>query len=262
MASDIKTIRETSDYVIKAGIAKTKKRVSKLLLQGLLAGCFVGFGAIGYYKLVALTADPGIGAFLGSAMFPVGIVLILMIGAELFTSDSMMVMGAYSKKYKMRKVIKVLAIVWIANLFGSITMSALAAYSGIFNETMTYKIIHTAQVKTTLTFTQMLLSSILCNMIVCTGVWAAYAMRNSVAKIGVLWLVITVFALSGTEHIVANMFYISTAYMLGGDISLLGIGYNFLVVTIGNLIGGAIIVSGIKKLIVNRLNDSSKLIDK
>ena len=115
---------------------------------------------------------------------------------------------------------------------------------------MTAKIIHTAEVKTSLSVTNLIFSAILCNIIVCTGVWAAYTMKHAGVKILVLWFVITVFALSGTEHVVANAYYMFTAYMLGADITFASIGYNLLYVTIGNLIGGAVVVTGINKLLI------------
>jgi formate/nitrite transporter FocA (FNT family) len=93
------------------------------------------------------------------------------------------------------------------------------------------------------------MSAILCNIIVCTGVWTAYAMNNIMAKLTTLWFIITVFVLSGTEHIIANMFYMFTSYFLGADLSFAGIGQNLLWVTIGNIIGGSVIVAGLNKLL-------------
>lgn len=256
MAGDIKTIQETSDYVISAGKGKIEKNVFPLLLQGFLAGIFIALGAIGYFKVAALAVDPGVGTFLASAIFPMGIIAILMLGAELFTSDTMMIMGVYDRKYSLLKVVRVLLLVWIANFIGMIFISGLTAASGIFNEAMTHKIFHVSEVKTMLPIGQLIFSAILCNIIVCTGVWTAYAMNNIMAKIITLWIIITVFVLSGTEHIVANMFYLLTAKFLGSEITWLGIGHNLLWVTIGNIIGGAIIVTGINKLI--RMGLSSK----
>ena len=255
MAGDIKSLKETSNYIVSTGKKRLEKSIFSLLLQGMLAGIFIGFGAIGYYKLASLSADPGLGAFLGSAIFPVGIIAILMLGGELFTSNTMMMMGVYNKEYRLRKVVKVLAIVLTANLLGMIVISSLSSLSGIFTQAMTAKIIHTAEVKTSLSVTNLIFSAILCNIIVCTGVWTAYTMKHAGVKILVLWFIITVFALSGTEHVVANAYYMFTAYMLGADITLSGIGYNLAFVTIGNLIGGAVVVTGINKLIL--MNKSS-----
>lgn len=249
MAGDIKTIQETSDYVVSAGKAKIKKRASVLSLQGFLAGLFIALGAIGYFKVTSLAIDPGVGTFLASAIFPMGIIAILMLGAELFTSNTMMIMGVYDKQYSLFKVVRVLVIVWIANFVGMIFISGLTAASGIFSEAMTQQIVRVSQVKTAMPIGQLLFSAILCNIIVCTGVWTAYAMNNVMARILTLWIIITIFVLSGTEHTVANMFFLLAAKFLGGNITWLGIGHNLLWVTVGNIIGGAIIVTGINKLI-------------
>ena len=77
-------------------------------------------------------------------------------------------------------------------------------------------------------------------------------MKKAGVKILVLWMVITVFALSGTEHVVANAYYMFTAYLLGADISFAGIGYNLMYVTIGNFIGGAVVITGLNKLIITK----------
>ncbi len=256
MADDIKTIQETSDYIIESGEEKISKKFHILMLQGILASVFIALGAIGYFKVAALASDPGVGIFLASAIFPMGIIAIILLGSELFTSDTMMIMGFYDRKYSLLKVLRILVLVWLANFIGMLFISWITAKSGIFNEAMTQKIAHMAHMKTTMSVSQLLFSAVLCNIIVCTGVWTAYAMNNIMAKLTTLWFIITVFVLSGTEHIVANMFYLFTAIMLGADITVSGIGYNLLWVTIGNVIGGAVIITGINKLL--RMNKTKK----
>lgn len=253
MSRTVFNVEQTSDYLVKSGKEKINKNIITLILQGFIAGLCIAFGAIGYYKIASLALDPGVGAFFAAAIFPIGIIAVMMLGAELFTSDTMVMMGVYNKKYSLLQALKVLIIVWIANLVGMFFISGLTSLSGIFTEEMMHKINHVAQVKTTMPFSQMIFSAILCNIIVCLGVWMAYAIQKLTAKIIVLWFMITVFVLSGTEHIIANMFYLFTAYFLGADISLGGIAYNFLWVTIGNFIGGGVIVVGVHKLMLSRL---------
>lgn len=253
MTQPIMSIQQTSDYVVEAGKVKIKKNVTTLLFQGFLAGLFIALGAIGYFKVAAHAADPGVGTLLAAAIFPTGIITILMLGVELFTSDNMMIMGVYNKQYSFAKTLRVLFIVWVANLLGSVFAGGLTGLSGIFTPEMIQMISQVAEVKTALPVTQMVFSAILCNIIVCSAVWMAYSMKNVGAKIVTLWFMITVFVLSGTEHIVANMYFLSASYFLGADITLAGIGYNFLFVTIGNFIGGAIIVTGINKIIISNM---------
>jgi len=255
MAKDIINITLTSDYVVDGGKARINKKFWALFLQGILAGLFIALGAIAYIKISSLGSGSAVTTFLAAAIFPTGIIMILVTGAELFTSNTMIVMGAYNKDYKYRSVIRVLLIVWIANLVGSVCTAAITTASGIFSDAMIDKISHIAEAKTSMQIGNMIWSSILCNIIVCTGVWTAYAIKSAGAKILALWFVITVFVLSGTEHIVANMFYLSGAYFMGADITIGGIFYNFAFVTLGNLIGGVLIVTGIKKTIVSRMKE-------
>lgn len=256
MAKNILDMMQTTDYIISSGRTKIKKKLYILLLQGIMAGFYIAFGAIGYFKITSLAAGSGVGTFLAAAIFPTGIIAIIILGAELFTSDCMMMMGVYDRKYSIWHTLRVLFIVWTANLIGMVLVSGLTSLSGIFSEAMTLQITHMALIKTSLPVEQMIFSAVLCNMIVCTGVWMAYSVKETIAKIAMLWFMITVFALSGTEHIVANMYFLFTAFFLGADITMGGIFYNLLFVTIGNFIGGAFIVTGIHKLIVG--NSRSK----
>ncbi len=106
---------------------------------------------------------------------------------------------------------------------------------------------------------ELLMSSILCNIIVSTSVCLAYSCREEIAKVVVVWLGITVFVLSGTEHVVANMYYLFVAYFAGGNITMGQISYNLLLVAIGNFIGGGIIVSGINYMLAYRDIDRHKM---
>ena len=254
MSESVMSVKETADYIVESGKAKIKRNLTALVLQGFLAGAFIAIGAIGYFKVAAHAADPGVGTFLAAAIFPTGIIAILLFGAELFTSDCMIVMGTYTKEYKIWPVLRVLTIVLLSNLAGSVFLSGMVSLSGIFSPEMIQKVSHMAEIKTAMPMAQILFSAILCNIIVCTAVWLAYAMKNIIAKITVLWFVVVIFVLSGTEHIVANMFYLFSAYFLGADIALGGMFYNMLFVTIGNFIGGALILTGINRVIAAKIN--------
>ena len=98
---------------------------------------------------------------------------------------------------------------------------------------------------------QLFTSAILCNIIVCTGVCLAYNCKEEFAKITVLWLAIVVFVLSGTEHVVANMYYLFVALFYGAQLTVKGVFYNLSISAVGNFIGGGVIVSGINYLISN-----------
>ncbi len=101
---------------------------------------------------------------------------------------------------------------------------------------------------------EMFISAVLCNIIVCSGVMMAYSAKTVVGKILAIWFPIAVFVLSGTEHIVANMFYLVMAYVNGASITITGILTSFGVVTVGNFIGGGLIIAGVNYYLDKDLN--------
>lgn len=236
--------RALTNYILHLSKHKAEKSYFILLVQGILAGIYIAIGAIGYLKLVAATADPGLGAFLGAFVFPLGIIAVLFMHAELFTSDTMVMTAVYAGRTKLHKILKILFLIILANLIGSIFIAYLTNASGVFNKDVMELVIEKAVAKAQMPFDKLLVSGILCNIIVCTGVCLAYSCKDEIAKIVVLWLAITVFVLTGTEHVVANMYYLFAAYFGGADITLLDILYNLSVAALGNFIGGGVIVSG------------------
>lgn len=241
----MKTFIEIIDYIVAAGKGKTEKPVRALILQGVLAGMFIAVGAIGYFKLVAYTTDPGLGKFLGALVFPTGIIAILLLGSELFTSDCMAILSVYKKKVNLGKFMKMLITVLAANLVGAIIMALLCTGAGIFSEHMLEIVAKSAVTKTTMPIGRMFTSAVLCNIIVCAGVMMAYSGKTVIGKVIAVWFPIAVFVLSGTEHIVANMFYLMMAFFNGANITVAGILTSFGVVALGNFIGGGIIIAGV-----------------
>lgn len=245
--------KEVVEYIVKLGKTKIEKKFKVLLLQGIMAGMFIAIGAIAYINVYAKTSDPGIGHFLASAVFPVGIMTILVLGFELVTSNVLATIGVYSKIFKLRKVLKMLAIVWLANLVGSVLIALLAKGANMFTPQMVSVINAMAETKVNLSFWEMFLRGVLCNILVCSGVMMALTSKDSISKMAAVWLSIVVFLLCGAEHIVANMFYLPMAYLVGADISILGIIYNFIFVSAGNYVGGAIIIGGVSYMTHLRL---------
>lgn len=238
-----------TEYILYQSKNKADKRFIILLVQGILAGLYISLGAIGYFKVVANSSNAGIGSFLGALVFPLGIIAILLMQAELFTSDSMVMVAVYDGRTKVYKIIRILVIILIANLIGAIFAAFMTNGSGIFNDKVMSIIIEKSVHKIHMPIKQLFFSSILCNILVSTGVCLSYSCRDEIAKIIVVWLAITVFVLSGTEHVVANMYYYFTAYFGGADITLTNIFSNLLIVAFGNFIGGGIIVSGVNYLL-------------
>lgn len=140
---------------------------------------------------------------------------------------------------------KMLTTVLIANLVGAIIMALLSTGAGIFSHKMLEIVAKAAVGKTTMPIGRMFISAVLCNIIVCSGVMMAYSAKDVVGKIFAIWFPICLFVLSGTEHIVANMFYLMMAFFNGADVTVAGILTSFGVVTVGNFIGGGIVIAGV-----------------
>lgn len=241
-----------TEYILYQSKHKANKRFIILLVQGILAGMYISFGGIAYFKLAATTADPGLGAFLGALVFPLGIIAILLMQAELYTSDSMVMIAVYDKRTTFVKILKILMLILFANMLGAIFVALLSHGANIYSETVLTFINAKVEHKVHMTPIELMASGILCNILVSTSVCLAYSCRDEIAKVIVVWLGITVFVLSGTEHVVANMYYLFTAYWGGADITLIDIFYNLSIVAVGNFIGGGIIVSGINYMLAYR----------
>jgi formate/nitrite transporter len=238
-----------TEYILYSSKHKADKKFMILLVQGILAGLYIALGGIGYFKIAAATVDPGIGAFLGALVFPFGIIAILLMQAELFTSDTMVMIAVYDGRTKFNKILGILFLILIANMIGGIAAALLTHGSGIFNDKIMALITEKAIHKVHMPAMQLFISGILCNIIVSTGVCLAYSCKEELTKVVVVWLSITVFVLSGTEHVVANMYYLFTAYFGGADITLISILISLGIVAVGNFVGGGIIVSGINYLL-------------
>ena len=247
-----------TEYILTQSKAKANKRFIILLIQGILAGMYISIGAIGFFKIAAVTVDPGLGTFLGALVFPLGIIAVLLMQAELYTSDSLVMIAVFDRRTHFSKTLKILILILFANLIGAVFLALLTIGSEIFNVTVLELVIEKALHKVHMKPLTILVSSTLCNIIVSTSVCLAYSCREEIAKIAIVWLGIVVFVLSGTEHVVANMYYLFVAYFGGGELTLVQIGYNLSIAAVGNFIGGGIIVSGINYMLAYRDIDRQK----
>ncbi len=247
------------DYIINQSKLKDNKGFAVLLLQGILAGFYIAIGAIGSLKVAGSISVPGLGDFLGAVVFPLGIIAILVMQAELYTSNCMITTAAYARQIKMKRILKILGLIVIANMLGTIFIAYLTQAAGVFNEATVTMVIEKAIYKVNMPLGQLLVSAILCNIIVCTGICLAYNSKDELTKIITLWLAITVFVLSGTEHVVANMYYLFAALFYGAPLGAKDIIYNLVVSGVGNFIGGGIIVAGINYLLAVKMEGNQKI---
>lgn len=246
------------------GIRKVETTTGKVFLLAIMAGGFVAMGAVFYTTVLAgSSALPyGVARLLGGLAFCLGLILVVVAGAELFTGNSLMVLALASRRVSFVEFLRNWGIVYMGNLVGSLGLVVLMVLSrqytdgaGMVGETA----LVIASGKVQLDFVQAIALGILCNILVCLAIWMTFASRNLSGKIMAIIFPITAFAAAGFEHSVANMYFIPFGLLikrfdpafvasLGDKINLAGLTWgsfflkNLLPVTIGNIIGGAGVV--------------------
>lgn len=253
----VKTPAETLAASIDAACKKidnTLRHPWRLLLAAIAAGVFIAMGGIlslmvgfGFPGMAA--ANPSLCKLLAGMMFPIGLILVVMLGAELFTGNNAMLIPAYMERnYRFGAVLANWTIVYLGNFVGAVCFTFLFVYlAGLTSSDPWHSaIIGIGVAKTSMPWGVVLLKGIGANWFVCLGVWLALSGHNLLEKAFGCWLPVMAFVVLGYEHCIANMFYLPLAMMEGAPI---GIGpcvwSNLVPATIGNIIGGAVFVGGL-----------------
>lgn len=182
------------------------------------------------------------GKFLGAAVFALAVLLISFIGGELFTGNNfVMAFGAFDKQVSWKSVGKVWAVSYIGNFAGCLILSLVFVFAGAAGTADYYA--GFIGNKLSLPMGEMFFRAVLCNFFVCLGVLCGIKLKEEAAKVPMIILCITAFVISGFEHCVANMATFVTAYALVPGLSVAAMLRSMVVVTIGNIIGGAVILA-------------------
>lgn len=229
-------------------VAKAAMPPVPLATLGVLAGAFIAFGAM-FFTLVA--SDPTLGfavkRVLGGAVFSLGLVLVVVGGAELFTGNNLIAMGWADGKVATGRLLRNWVIVWPANFVGAAATAAMVHASGILDlgaGDMARTAAAIATAKAALGWEEAILRGVLCNVLVCLAVWLTMAAREVSGKILAILFPITAFVALGFEHSVANMYFMPLGWLLGADgVTLAAIAHNLLFVTLGNVLGGGVLVA-------------------
>jgi formate/nitrite transporter len=255
-----RTIAET--VAQKVGVAKATSPWLTVFVLGILAGAYIGFGGLLSTTVtfdVASKWGIGFSKILGGATFSVGLMLVVIAGAELFTGNNLMVSSVMMREITFSTMLKRWGVVYVANFIGSIFLVLLFYFSGLWKTgdgALGAAAVKIAFNKTALSFSEALWRGIGCNWLVCLAVWMALAARQIIGKIFAIFFPIMAFVAIGFEHSVANMYFIPTGILLmnwGGFTNVPGVDpnvlswvnflwRNLLPVTIGNIIGGVVFV--------------------
>lgn len=236
--------KEIANTMINVGVGKSNLKTSAMIYLGILAGMYIGFGGLAN-TIISQTLgniDPGLAKFAGAAVFPVGLMLVVIAGAELFTGNNLMTLALVNKKITMSKMLRNWGVVWVANLIGSILLVLIVFYGDILAGDAATKAIAIAETKASLGVGTMIFRATLCNIMVVLAVWMAASAQDIISKIFACWFPIMLFVLCGFEHSVANMFFIPMGMILGAKVTFAALIKNLVFVTIGNIIGGSIII--------------------
>lgn len=230
---------------------KARSTPAATFARATLAGIFIALAVFGAHVVGTLFEHAGTAKLVASLLFPCGLAMVLLIGCELFTGNNMLVIALGRGRLSVRDVAQNWLLVYFGNLAGSLCIAALVAYVRQADAAFIEVAIHTAEAKAALTVPEAFVRAVLCNILVCGAVWMSYSTESAAGKIAAMYFPVVLFVLCGTEHCVTNMMYFPVALWLGGAPSLSWSGFllnNLLPVTLGNILGGALVVGGLLTL--------------
>lgn len=265
-----------ADMALRAetiGVTKAGLPALNLFVLALLAGAFIALGAA-FFTTVTTSTEMGYGPtrVLGGVAFSLGLVLVVIAGAELFTGNNLMVMAWAGGRVSLARLLRAWAIVYLGNFAGAVGTALLVALSGQWrfaDYAVGANALKIANAKVNLDLQEAFFLGVLCNGLVCLAVWLTYSARSNMDKAVAVVFPITAFVASGYEHSIANMYFIPLGLILksqdavlkaaGTDSSQLGnldiahfLLNNLLPVTAGNLVGGGILVGAVYWFVYRR----------
>ncbi len=259
--------KEVAERVESIGVTKARLPIFTMAALGVVSGGFIGLGAL-YFTFT--TSDPNmgfaIGRVLGGLAFSLGLILVVVAGAELFTGNNLLVMAWTMKRISTLELLRNWLIIFAANFIGAMGLAvivALSNHAAMNNGAVGVQIIKIAAAKTSLPFGEAFFKGVLCNLLVCLAVWMTLAGRSVTDKVLAVVFPISAFVACGFEHSVANMYFIPLGIFLKGQVAvpasvnMTNLGWagfirNLIPVTLGNIVGGSGMVALVYYVIYRR----------
>ncbi|GGL00177.1 formate/nitrite transporter family protein [Deinococcus radiotolerans] len=240
--------------VVNKEVEKAERAAWPTFILAILAGMFIGLGGMFYTLIEAGGIDFAFKQALGGLGFCVGLVLVLVAGAELLTGNVLLVLAAVRRRVTWAQVARNWALVLTGNLVGGVLLALLVVASGHPNLDgggVAQQAVTIAAGKVAKTPAQLLFSGALCNMLVCLAVWMAFAGKTLADKILAVLLPVTAFVAAGFEHSVADMYLLPLGLLLQGSVPAVPgssldaahVAVTLVLVTAGNIVGGAVFVA-------------------
>ena len=261
------SVKEAVNKYIDGCESKISSSPLKLFIKAVFAGMMIAMGAAASSVAAHAVSNVGLARLAAAVVFPVGLMMVILLGAELFTGDCLMIMATASEKHSPMQLVKTLAIDFAGNFAGAVLTAAAVAASGQFDYSAGLLGAYTIKValgKATISFSRAIVSGVLCNILVCIAVLMALCAKDIAGKLMAVFFTIMLFVVAGFEHCVANMYYLSAGIIAAVnpdyvEAAMAEYGYtaqqisalnwqsflmgNLLPVTIGNIIGGMLFVA-------------------
>ena len=242
-------------FYAQVGAKKSANSAKRLYLSALLAGFLIASGAVVANTAGHLLTNAGLSRVVCGLLFPFGLIMVILTGAELFTGNCMITISLLEKQAGLAGMVRNLAVVYGGNFVGAALLAAAVAYGGAFSNTdLAVYALRTAANKCALPFGRAVVLGILCNVLVCAGVMCSLCGKSLPGRAIGAFVPVSFFVIGGFEHCVANMYYIPAGLLAAGvprcaqlaqeagvDLSALswmGFLQNMIPVTVGNIIGG------------------------
>ena len=258
-----------------AGANKAGRDTVALLVLGILAGAFIALGAL-FMTVVATGASEmpwGVARLAGGLVFSLGLILVIVGGAELFTGDALMVVACANQRITILALLRAWALVYLGNVIGAVSTALLVFLSGLHNFSdggVGQTALTIANSKAALATVQLFFLALLCNVLVCLAVWMSFSARSTTDKVVVIVPPVAAFVAAGLEHSIANLYFLpyALAIKIGasvefwsgigqsptdyGALTLAAAAHNIGIATIGNLLGGSLLVGAVYWLVYLR----------
>lgn len=237
--------KEILSMTLANGVNKTKLKTRAQFFLGVLAGMYIALGGASSTIVNNLGKgfNPQITKILVGLTFTIGIVAVVVGGAELVTGNILMFGATLDKRTKLGNLLYNWLKVYLYNFIGALLIVAIVFYSNILSDGTKELFVNIYNAKTSQGFLELFVKGIGCNILVCLSVWLATASKEITAKVFASAFPVAIFIICGFEHCVANMFYLPIAMMISGTCDMAAMFHNLIPVTLGNIVGGMILIT-------------------
>ena len=242
---------EIARNFVEIGIHKVKLSAWKMLILGFFAGMFIGFAGIASTTASATIASASVARLVSACVFPAGMAMVLVAGSELFTGNNLIIISVLQKKATVAGMLKNWFFVFLGNFIGAgFVVVVYSHVPDLYNGLLAQKVVAAAMSRINQSFSEAFMRGVLCNILVCIAVWAAFAAKRVSGKLLMSFWPVMLFVLCGFEHSIADIYFGIAGIAAAGEYGIAAEGLNFgsfllknlLPVTLGNIVGGAGIV--------------------